>query len=192
VSEVPVITTARLKLIALTAEDLAAILDDHRPGVPFTWPTWWPDEADRGHVELWRERATKPKAGLAWGARAVVDPTRRSMIGHAGFHLPPQSLASALSDPSFDGAATAASRGVVEIGYTVFPAERGRGYASEVVDALVAWAFATGEVSAVLASVAKANDASHGVLRHVGGFRVIGTCRDDDGTVEVVYRRDGN
>jgi RimJ/RimL family protein N-acetyltransferase len=45
-------------------------------------------------------------------------------------------------------------------------------------------------VSTVIATVAKDNLASHAVLRRVGGFHIIGTCRDDDGTIEDVYRRD--
>jgi RimJ/RimL family protein N-acetyltransferase len=112
------------------------------------------------------------------------------MVGHAGFHLPPRPLAAALSDPSFEGDAAPATGGVVEIGYTILPADRRRGYAVEAVGALVTWALEADDVSTVLASVATDNEASHAVLRRVGGFRPIGTCRDDDGTLEVVYRRD--
>jgi RimJ/RimL family protein N-acetyltransferase len=188
--EVPAITTARLALVALEADLLAAILGGHRDRAPFAWPDWWPDETDRHHVDLWHERATNRAGGAAWGPRAVVDAATRMMVGHAGFHLPPQPLATALADPSFHGAATPAAAGVVEIGYTIFPAEQRRGYATEAAAALIDWAFATGAVSTVLASVAEANDASQSVLRRVGGFRAIGTCRDQDGTLEIVFRRD--
>ena len=56
--------------------------------------------------------------------------------------------------------------------------------------ALVDWAFATGAVSTVLAAVAEDNGASLAVLARVGGFDRIGTCRDDDGALEIVFRRD--
>ena len=55
------------------------------------------------------------------------------MIGHAGFHLPPEPLAVALDDPTFVGALEPASGGAVEMGYTVFPSSRGEGYATEAV-----------------------------------------------------------
>ena len=56
--------------------------------------------------------------------------------------------------------------------------------------ALVDWAFTNGAVSTVLAAVAVDNAASLAVLDRVGGFDRIGTCRDDDGNLEVVLRRD--
>jgi len=183
------ITTPRLVLSVLTAADLSAFVDGRREDVPFAWPAWWPDDVDRHHVELWLSRATTSGPTM-WGARAVLQRSTTSMVGHAGFHLPPQPLADAVSDPTFEGDATPAAGGVVEVGYTIFPDERRRGYATEAVDALISWAFGTGEGSTVLASVAETNDASLGVLHRVGGFHAIGTCRDDDGTLEIVYRRD--
>ena len=140
------------------------------------------------HVELWHERSGSSPEPDGWGPRAVVTPGDRAMVGHAGFHLPPRPLAAALSDPTFEGDAAPAAGGVVEIGYTILPADRRRGYAAEAVGALVTWAFESDEVTTILASVAATNEASHAVLRRVGGFREIGTCRDDDGTVETVFR----
>jgi ribosomal-protein-alanine N-acetyltransferase len=67
---------------------------------------------------------------------------------------------------------------------------RHRGYATEAVRALIGWAQGTGEVGAVLASVATDNTSSVRVLERVGGFIEIGTCRSDNGELEVVYRRD--
>jgi RimJ/RimL family protein N-acetyltransferase len=45
-------------------------------------------------------------------------------------------------------------------------------------------------VRALLATVARGNEASFHVLERVGGFVEIGTCRSDAGEVEVVFRRD--
>jgi RimJ/RimL family protein N-acetyltransferase len=112
------------------------------------------------------------------------------MVGHAGFHLPPRPLAVALDDPTFAGRREPDADGAVEIGYTIFPSGRGRGYATEAVTALVEWAASSSQVRAMLATVARGNEASVRVLERVGGFVEIGTCRNDAGEVEVVFRRD--
>src|SRR6478609_1758518 len=179
------ISSRRLSLVALDAETLT-LMASGQPSSQFRWPAWWPDPDDRGHVALWRRRAIA--AGPSdWGPRAVViDPS--TMIGHAGFHLPPQPITDALADPTFDGACDDPSGSAVEVGYTIFPEHRRRGYATEVLTALVTWAWTTSDVSTILASVAEANTASVGVLERVGGFRVIGSCRTSDGTRELVYR----
>jgi RimJ/RimL family protein N-acetyltransferase len=111
------------------------------------------------------------------------------MVGHAGFHLPPRPLALALDDPTFVGQREPID-GAVEIGYTIFPSQRGRGYATEAVAALVDWAARTSEVRVVLAAIVRGNEASVRVLDRVGGFVAIGTCRNFEREVEVVYRRD--
>ena len=184
----PTISTARLRLVAMTPELLAVMRGDAHGPRPFAWPEWWPDDADRTHLCVWHDRAVASELNVQWGARALVD-NRRQMVGHAGFHLPPQPLDRALADPTFVGARDPVGGGVVEVGYTIFPDARGRGYATEAVTALIDRAGATGEVGAVLAAIAEHNDASVRVLNRVGGFRKIGTCRADD-AIEVVYRRD--
>ncbi len=186
------IATARLNLVIVNAPILAAMYDrtDAPASTPFTWPAWWPDEVDAPHVAMWRRRAPDFDDANAWRPRAVVRRESAAMIGHAGFHRPPGSLERALADPTYRGTAVPTTRGVVEIGYTIFPPARGRGYATETAAALVDWAFATGAVSTVLAAVAEDNTASLAVLDRVGGFDRIGTCRDDDGAVELVFRRD--
>jgi RimJ/RimL family protein N-acetyltransferase len=186
------ITTARLTLVVLDALLLAAMQDrtDAPASTAFTWPGWWPDDIDAPHVAMWRRRAPELDGDDAWRPRAVVDRESATMIGHAGFHRPPQPLERALADSTYRGTAEPAGSGVVEIGYTIFPAARGQGYATETVRALVDWAFATRAVSTVLAAVAEDNAASLAVLDRVGDFHRIGTCRDDAGNVEVVLRRD--
>jgi RimJ/RimL family protein N-acetyltransferase len=190
--EAGAIATARLNLVILDAPILAAMQDgtDAPASTPFTWPAWWPDDVDARHVAMWVRRAPDFAGDDAWRPRAVVDRASASMIGHAGFHRAPQTLAQALADPTYCGTAEPAASGVVEIGYAIFPAARGQGYASETATALVDWAFATGAVSTVLAAVAEDNAASLAVLDRAGGFDPIGRCRDDEGNVEIVLRRD--
>jgi RimJ/RimL family protein N-acetyltransferase len=112
------------------------------------------------------------------------------MVGHAGFHLPPQPLTEAMADASFQGTCEPTPGGVVEVGYTVFPDYRRLGYASEAIACLVRWAFDTGDVTSVLATLAPDNVASLRVLDRVGGFRQVGTCRDASAGEEIVFRRD--
>ena len=183
------IRSPRLSLVALTAELLALMTGDADGDRPFDWPTWWPDETDRRHIRVWQERAAAADRNVAWGPRALVDDDHH-MVGHAGFHLPPRPLAKALEDPTFVGRREAGVDGAVEIGYTLFPSQRRRGYATEAVTALVDWAAHTSEVRVVLAAIVRGNDASVRVLERAGGFVELGTCRNDDGEVEVVYRRD--
>lgn len=190
-SAAPPLTTARLSLVALDPTLLTAMQDGTPGPGGFCWPAGWPDEVDRAHLTMWLERAPDLDGCDEWRPRAVVD-RAGTMVGHAGFHRPPRSIDEALADPTFTGTTEPTGRGVVEIGYTTFPAERRRGYATEAVGALVDWALARHDVSAVLATAAEDNVASKTVLERVGGFRVIGTCFDDDGYCETVFRRDGD
>jgi RimJ/RimL family protein N-acetyltransferase len=182
------IYSRRLSLVPLTTELLSLMSGDTARQRPFDWPRWWPDETDRRVLRIWQARAAVER-NVVWGPRALVDELGR-MVGHAGFHVPPQPLAVALGDATFVGVREPDVEGVVELGYTIFPSERGRGYATEAVTALVEWAVETEEVRVVLAAIVHGNDASVRVLERVGGFVEIGTCRTDEGAVEVVYRRD--
>ena len=183
------IRSPRLSLVSLTPERLAKMSGDTDRERPFDWPAWWPDDTDRRLVRIWQDRAAAGERSITWGPRAVVD-TDNHMAGHAGFHLPPRPLAQALDDPTFVGLPEPGIKGAVEIGYTIFPSQRGRGYATEAVAALVDWAAQSNEVEAVLATIVRGNGASVRVLERVGGFAEIGLCRNDDGEFEVVYCRD--
>jgi ribosomal-protein-alanine N-acetyltransferase len=60
-------------------------------------------------------------------------------------------------------------RGEAEIGYGIDPAYQGRGYTTETVKALIAWAFRDGRCRAVIApGTLKTNVASNRVLEKVG------------------------
>jgi RimJ/RimL family protein N-acetyltransferase len=61
-----------------------------------------------------------------------------------------------------------AEDGSVEIGYSVIPEARGRGYASEIVQFLVARAFSFAGVQRVIAQTQESNLASSTVLARCG------------------------
>jgi RimJ/RimL family protein N-acetyltransferase len=178
------IVTPRLRLVLLEPDHLRAMLAGETSSGALHWPEGWPDAEDRGHVQHWSTRPVTP-----WGPRALVSEVD-GMVGHAGFHRAPRPIDEALDDPTFDGAREPCEGGVVELGYTVLAAWRRRGLAVEAASALVERAFESDEVGAVVASVATTNQPSLGVLARVGGFREIGTCVDDDGEPEIVFRRD--
>ncbi len=95
------------------------------------------------------------------------------MVGHAGFHGPP-------------GVNGLRKREAVELGYTVFPPFRGRGYATEAASALLAWARKEHGVSRFVASVAPGNDPPLAIVRKLG-FVQTGERWDDEDGVELVF-----
>lgn len=94
------------------------------------------------------------------------------VIGHCGFHGPPDII------------------GRAEIGYTVFASHRGQGYAKEAAAALVHWAFEQGETK-VYASVSPSNAPSLAVVLSLG-FRQVGTQVDDVDGLELVFVIESN
>lgn len=126
----------------------------------------WPDAHDGAFLRSRLDDQTGDEGSAPWGVRAiVVRSPMRCMIGHAGFHGPPGVNALGLA-------------GAVELGYTVFPAWRCMGYATEVVRSLMAWARRAPDVTAFVASVAPTNPASCAVLRKLG-FVVVREVLDD-------------
>jgi len=96
---------------------------------------------------------------------AVVYPEIRSVIGSGGFKGPPDSA------------------GMVEIAYGIVPEFQGRGYATEVARALVAYALESGLVRTVRAHTLPTPNASTKVLKKCG-FEFIGeVIEPDDGRV---------
>ena len=90
-------------------------------------PDEFPGEA-LGLVRFRRDQIAEHADWLPWSLRAIVlrEP-ERTMVGYANFHGPP-----GVNDLGRPGAA--------ETGYTVFPAYRGRGFATETAQAMMDWA----------------------------------------------------
>ena len=73
--------------------------------------------------------------------------------------------------------------GVVEVAYAIVPTREGRGYATEVTHALIAWACANGAVQTIRAHTLPATSASTRVLTKCG-FQFLGEVTDpEDGQV---------
>jgi ribosomal-protein-alanine N-acetyltransferase len=170
------VRTKRLELVWLSPELLEELLAGRREKAEriggFAIPDDWPDEHDGRFLAL-RLRQTHEDPGRGpWYVRAIVLPEQRRMIGHIGFHGPPG--VNALRDPE-----------AVEIGYTVFPEHRRRGYAGEAVVALLEQARAQG-VRRFVASVAPENEPSLAIVRRLG-FTEVGRHWDDEDGEELEF-----
>jgi RimJ/RimL family protein N-acetyltransferase len=99
-----------------------------------------------GRPEL--DRLAQPDG---WGAWLLFH--REEVVGDAGFKGPPQD-------------------GEVELGYSIIPGQRRRGYATEAAQALVDWALAQPGVERVVAETEPENEASQRVLERAGMRRL--------------------
>ena len=186
VDENPIVTE-RLRMPVLDRALLESLATDPSGIEEFEVPSGWPDDDGLEHIGRWRRLAEEDGGSSPWRARAVLD--GGAFVGHAGFHGPPVSIATALDDPTYEGLVEPCDGGAVEIGYTILSANRRQGFATEAAAGLVEWAKRTGDVGAIIACVSPDNIASRRVIDHLGGFREIGRCQDD-GETELVLRRD--
>jgi RimJ/RimL family protein N-acetyltransferase len=146
-----VISTPRLDLVPLGPEALRLIQDGEAFEVErllgASVPPGWMDSipAALRLAQLEADPGEQP-----WLVRAMVLRGTGRIVGQAGFHDPP------------------AEDGTVEIGYAVVPRHRRRGYALEAVQALLAWARATGRATRCRACVTPENEASRALLETLG------------------------
>jgi RimJ/RimL family protein N-acetyltransferase len=122
---------------------------------------------------LWRIRRDQIKgdpASADWIARAVVAEPDGVVVGHGGFHGPPD------------------DDGTVEVAYSVDPAYRRRGYAKAMLTALLRRAELDPSVRAVRASIRPDNTGSLATIAGFG-FRKIGEQWDPEDGLEYVYLR---
>ncbi|MGV8079520.1 MAG: GNAT family N-acetyltransferase [Syntrophales bacterium] len=118
-------------------------------------PGWPPGEYDRDAREFFRERLEEGGAGVAgwyvWYAlRRGETGGPAVLVGAGGYFGPPD------------------DDGTVEIGFSVMPGWRGRGYATGMAGVLVGRAFADARVRMVVAHAAPGNPASCRVLEKCG------------------------
>ncbi|MGA8016014.1 MAG: GNAT family N-acetyltransferase [Candidatus Dormiibacterota bacterium] len=124
----------------------------------------WPGEDALSLLPIWvtqREQAANPGP---WLDGVLIDRVDRLAVGSMGFKGAPD------------------ARGSVEIGYSVNRSRRGRGYATEMVKALTAWALRQPGVRRVIAECLESNVASIRVLQK-SGFARVGHRISDDGNL---------
>jgi RimJ/RimL family protein N-acetyltransferase len=117
----------------------------------------WPiDELEAGAPFVWQAMSSSPAEIGWWIWWIVVEGAEPEAIGYAGFKGP------------------AGADGSVEITYAIDPVARRKGYVSEAVPVLLAWAFAHSAVQRVIADTTQMNIASRRVLEK-NGFKLIAT-----------------
>jgi RimJ/RimL family protein N-acetyltransferase len=93
-------------------------------------------------------------------------------IGYVNFHAAPDDA------------------GMVEIGYTILPAWRGRGYATEAARAALRWALTDARVRTLRASISPTNEASRRLVTTLG-FVQTGEQMDPDDGLELIHEISG-
>ena len=159
------IVSERLTLEPLTVERMDELLEGA------AGPDGWPDDHDRRFLELRRRELRDRPELLGWLVYAVL--VDGELIGHAGFHGPPGR--NAQSDPE-----------AVEVGYTIFPARRRQGFATEAARALITWAHDEHGVKRFLFSISPDNEPSLAIARKLG-FREVGRHWDDEDGEELEF-----
>jgi ribosomal-protein-alanine N-acetyltransferase len=139
----------RLDLTPLPAAAAAALPDDPAAAtnligsaIPEDWPR--ADLLDVLPMQAAAEPAEEP-----FGVWLMIERDTNTVVGDIGFMGPP------------DG-------GVLEIGFSVVPDRRRRGYASEAATALVDWAFRDRTIREIVARSDAENEASRRVLVAAG------------------------
>jgi RimJ/RimL family protein N-acetyltransferase len=170
--QVPTIQSARLDLASLSPAFLQASLDGRLDEAERLLGAALPEDWPGDRVGTLRRRlndlAIDPDA-QPWLLRAIVlrEPERR-LIGHIGFHGPPD------------------VQRRVEVGYSVRPEYQRRGYAQEAVEALFDWAASEHGIVRFVASVGPWNEPSLGLVRKLG-FVQTGSQWDDEDGEELVF-----
>jgi RimJ/RimL family protein N-acetyltransferase len=151
-------------LSALIAGDLGAA--SAAAGHPLT--PYLVDESWLWQIRL--EQIRRDPASAPWIARAAVAEPQGVVVGHAGFHGPPD------------------ADGVVEVAYSVDPAHRRKGYAKAMLRVLLERADADPAVTAVRASIRPDNLGSRATIAGFG-FRKVGEQWDPEDGLEDVFLR---
>jgi [ribosomal protein S5]-alanine N-acetyltransferase len=173
VADVPIIQSDRLDLISMSPAFVDGILADRRADAEavagLKLPPDWPDERDRSLLRRRGEQMRQDPGSQQWLLRAMVLPNDgRSLIGHIGFHGPPETV------------------GRAELGYTVMPDHLRRGYASEAARAMMEWAQREHGVTNFFLSISPDNVASLAMAARLGFTQVDEQIDEKDG-LEYVF-----
>lgn len=163
-----------MELVGLPPDALRALADGDRVAAEASAPVPLSDYLAGPECRwVWSVRAEQVRvdpSSAAWITAVVWDPDRRLAVGRAGFHGPPD------------------EQGMVEVGYSIDPDHRRRGYARAAVRSLLDRAALEPGVRVVRASVGPANEPSLQLVRSLG-FVVVGEQVDEQDGPEIVHER---
>jgi RimJ/RimL family protein N-acetyltransferase len=132
----------------------------------YTVPADVPDAAAAEVLEIRRMQLAAEPARAPWSVRAMVRRDDRVMVGFVNFHGPP-------------GTNDIEAAGAAELGWTVFPEHRRKGYATETARRLMDWARAEHGVRRFISSTTPDNVPSLRVHEKLG-FHRTGQVVDDE------------
>jgi ribosomal-protein-alanine N-acetyltransferase len=149
--------TRRLDLLPCSFQVAQAVVQD-RDGLKSLLgvqvPDNWPAQDLQEFLPTYAQQLQADPSLLGWGTWLMIHRAERTVIGDLGFKGRPD------------------DEGTVEIGYSVLPAYRRQGFASEAVRALVDWALAQQGVRGIVAECSAENAPSIRVLEKVGMQRL--------------------
>jgi RimJ/RimL family protein N-acetyltransferase len=161
-----------IRFVQLSPETLAALIDGDLTAASAAAGTelspYLVDEAWLWRIRL--EQIEADPASAEWIARAAVAEPEGVVVGHGGFHGPPD------------------AHGVVEVAYSVAPDHRRKGYARAMLRSLLERADGDPRVSAVRASIRPDNLGSRATIAGFG-FKKIGEQWDPEDGLEDVFLR---
>jgi RimJ/RimL family protein N-acetyltransferase len=153
----PVLSGPRLDLVACDLPLVEMILNDKpalanalKATVPDDWPV------SLKFQSLYRDILSDDPNAVGWLGYLAVLRSERIVVGDIGFHCPLY------------------GEGSVEIGYSVSTAQRGNGFATEMLGILMDWAYSDPRLHRVTAHTDPRNISSIRVLEK-NGFRLAGT-----------------
>ncbi len=165
--------TKRLELTPMSADAIDALLRGDAPrlrsltSAEFTVPARPPPYMAES-LPVVRERLRKNPEEHQWWNWLVIRQDNREAVGSVAF--------AGMPDPA----------GAVLIGYAMYPAREGSGYATEATQALVEWAFGQPGVRVVRALAPVWNTPAVHVAEKVG-MRPVGSYEDDEVGEVLIY-----
>ena len=147
------LTTARLVLRRLTAADATAVAAYRADPAIARYQAWHPSDAEAARLAPWFEQHEATAAGDAEGVGLLLAIRLRDGGGLIG----DCTLRVRSDEPD-----------TAELGYSLAPAHHGRGYATEAVAALCAWALTDLGVRRIVAVTDIRNRPSIALLERVG------------------------
>ena len=149
----PALQTTRLELRPLPSAAARALPDDRETAARLLGTALAADWPQPDLLDVLPMQASATQAEERFGVWVIIERGSTTVVGDVGFMGPP------------------GEDGDVEIGYCVIPDRRGRGYAGEAVQALVAWALTQPGVGSVAARCDALNVPSIRVLERAGFVR---------------------
>lgn len=154
------VASARLEMPLMPAVLLDAFIARDRDAIgraatAYAVPDTFPSEEDLPFLRFRREQLARDPARYPWSVRAIVRKADRKMVGFVNFHGAP-------------GVNDVGAPDALELGWSVFPEDRRRGYATEAALALMEWAADAYGITHFISSTTADNDASLRVHAKLG------------------------